>query len=135
MIQKNALTKLLRVLASTIDNLDEADIDLLLSGKGRLIYTPFDKQKNTQSELVMDHDALMDKLNNCKDREEARQVLSSVTNKDTLASLAKSQKLYVAKHDRREDIENKIIEFVIGAKLRTEAIQTLNLKGGGSENS
>jgi hypothetical protein len=45
-------------------------------------------------------------------------------------SLAKGQKLYVAKNDRREDIENKIIEFVIGAKLRTEAIQPLNLKGG-----
>jgi DNA-binding TFAR19-related protein (PDSD5 family) len=73
------------------------------------------------------------KLNDCKDRDVARQVLSSIARRDALASFARMQKIHVTKQDRREDIENKLIEFVIGGKLRTQAIQTLNLKGGSGE--
>jgi hypothetical protein len=43
-----------------------------------------------------------------------------VPNKDTLTAIAKSLKVHVVKYDRREDIENKLIEFVIGAKLRRD---------------
>ncbi len=133
MIQKSALAKILRALATTIEGMADEDVELLLAGKGKLTFTPAEKPKNANVEPSADHAALMSRLNDCKDRDEARQVLLSVATKDALISLAKGQKLYVAKNDRREDIENKIIEFVIGAKLRTEAIQTLNLKGGGNQ--
>lgn len=133
MIQKNALVKILRVLATTIEGMAGEDVELLLAGKGKLTFTPAENPKNANVEPSADHVALMSRLNDCKDRDEARQVLLLVATKDALISLAKGQKLYVAKNDRREDIENKIIEFVIGAKLRTEAIQTLNLKGGGNQ--
>ena len=133
MIQKNALAKILRTLATTIEGMADEDVELLLAGKGKLTFTPSEKPKNAHVESSLDHAALMTRLDDCKDRDEARQVLLSVTTKDALMSFAKGQKLYVAKSDRREDIENKIIEFVIGAKLRTEAIQTLNLKGGGNQ--
>ncbi|MFZ3037416.1 MAG: hypothetical protein WA112_09125 [Rugosibacter sp.] len=133
MIQKNALAKVLRTLAATIEGMADKDVELLLSGKGKLTFTSSEKPKNAHVEPSVDHASLMTRLNDCKDRDEARQVLLSVATKDALMSLAKGQKLYIAKNDRREDIENKIIEFVIGAKLRTEAIQTLNLKGGGNQ--
>jgi tRNA(Ser,Leu) C12 N-acetylase TAN1 len=70
------------------------------------------------------------KLNECKDRDSARETLSAIKNRDALASLARTLKVHVVKRDRREDIESKIVEFVIGGKLRTEAIRSLNLKGG-----
>ena len=133
MIQKSALAKALRTLATTIEGMGEEDVELLLVGKGRLTFTPPEKPKNVQVQPSVDHAELMSKLNDCKDRDEARQVLLSVASKEALTSLAKAQKLHVTKNDRREDIENKIIEFVIGAKLRTEAIQSLNLKGGGNQ--
>lgn len=133
MIQKSALAKVLRTLATTIEGMADEDVELLLAGKGKLTFTPSEKPKNVHAEPSVDHSTLMSRLNDCKDRDEARQVLLSVATKDALTSLAKAQKLYVAKNDRREEIENKIIEFVIGAKLRTEAIQTLNLKGGGNQ--
>ena len=133
MIQKSALAKVLRIVATTIEGMTERDMELLLAGKGRLTFTPSEKPKNVHTEPSADHAELMTRLNDCRDRDAARQVLLSVPTKDALMSLAKAQKLYVAKNDRREDIENKIIEFVIGAKLRTEAIQTLNLKGGGNQ--
>lgn len=131
MIQKSVLAKVFRTLATTIEGMADEDVELLLTGKGKLTFTPSEKPRNIHVEPSADHAALICRLNECKDRDEARQVLLSVATKDALTSLAKAQKLYVAKNDRRENIENKIIEFVIGAKLRTEAIQTLNLKSGG----
>ncbi|PTQ77151.1 hypothetical protein C8R26_11071 [Nitrosomonas oligotropha] len=133
MIQKNALAKVLRTLATTIESMADEDVALLLAGKGKLTFIPSEKPKNVHVEPSIDHAVLMTRLNDCRDRDEARQVLLSVATKDALMSLAKGQKLYIAKNDRREDIENKIIEFVIGAKLRTEAIQTLSLTGGGNQ--
>jgi hypothetical protein len=70
------------------------------------------------------------KLNDCKDRAEAREILSTIVGRDAIESIARTLKVHVVKHDRREDIEAKIVEFVIGGKLRTQAIQSLNLKGG-----
>jgi len=133
MTRKSDLARALRILVAAIESMGEDEIDLLLSGKGKLTLSVAEKSKNIPAEPSVAHAAIMNRLNDCKDREEARQVLSSVATKDDLTSLAKAQKLYVTKNDRREEIENKIIEFVIGAKLRTEAIQTLNLKGGGNQ--
>jgi hypothetical protein len=52
-----------------------------------------------------------------------------------LAAFARLLKVHVVKHDRRDDIESKIVEFVIGGKLRTEAIRSLNLKGASGQSS
>ena len=129
MSQKTALVKTLRVLASAIDNLDEEELDLLIAGKAKIAILPTDKRKGSAPASTHDQTELMSRLSACSDREQARAVLMEVTNKDVLAAFAKTLKIYVAKHDRRDDIENKIIEFIVGAKLRTEAIQTLNMKG------
>ncbi|MDE2212311.1 MAG: hypothetical protein KGL17_05220 [Betaproteobacteria bacterium] len=133
MIHKNALAKALRTLAATIEGMKDDEVELLLAGKGKLIFTPSEMPKNVQVEPSVDHAEIMLKLNDCKDRDEARRVLLSIASKETLISLAKAQRLRITKNDRREDIENKIVEFIIGAKLRTEAIQSLNLKGGGNQ--
>jgi hypothetical protein len=37
-------------------------------------------------------------------------------------------KIHVNKHDRREALEDKVVESVIGVKLRSESILGLNLK-------
>lgn len=130
MIQKNSLARFARLLAATIEGLDEQQIDQLLTGKGKLTFTATENVRQISSGPSLDQTAILEKLNGLKDRDEARQVLSQITNRDALASLARALKIHVIKHDRREDIESKIIEFVIGGKLRTEAIQSLNLKGG-----
>lgn len=133
MNQKAVLAKTLRLLASAIESLDERDLDQLLGGQSKLAFVPADKPKPLQPEPTADHVALLAQLNECTERDQARAILSGISNKESLVSFARTQKVYVAKHDRREDIENKIIEFVVGAKLRTEAIQSLNMKGGGGQ--
>jgi hypothetical protein len=70
-------------------------------------------------------------LNDCKTRDEARHLLSRDPRlgvRENLAQLAKLLSVYVAKHDDWGAIEHKIIEFTVGSKLRTDAIQGLNLK-------
>lgn len=69
---------------------------------------------------------ILQKLNDCKDRQEAIKILS-VMNRASLASFAKTLKIHVTNYDRRKDIELKIIEFIVGAKLRTNAINSINL--------
>ncbi len=41
-------------------------------------------------------------------------------------------KVHINKHDKRDAIEDKIVEFVVGVKLRSEAILCLNLKSSGT---
>lgn len=131
MKQKNIFSKLFRVIASVIENFSDEEIDNLLSEKATLIYQTLPPSKEEQKKLSkIEKEDIVNKLSECKDREEAKVILSEVSNKDTLTAIAKSLKVHVVKYDRREDIETKIIEFVIGAKLRTEAIHSLNMKGG-----
>lgn len=132
MIKKQTFSKLLRIIATTIDDLDEVDIDKLLSGKGKLVVADSNILKTKPEPMpIIGHQEILHNLNDCKDRDEARRLLSGIAKKEELTAIAKSQKLHITKQDRREDIENKIIEFFIGAKLRTDAIQSLNMKGGG----
>jgi phenylalanyl-tRNA synthetase alpha subunit len=133
MAEKNKYSKILRAIAGLLDELSETQIDNILSGKGQLIYEPrssslLDKEKETKK--LTNFEDIIKQLGDCKNREEAKAILSSIPNKETLTAIAKTQKIHVIKNDRREDIENKLIEFTIGAKLRTEAIHSLNLKGG-----
>jgi hypothetical protein len=130
MMQKFALAKVLRAIAEAIESLDQDEVDQLIAGKGRLSFTPTENPRKPESTALGDSGTVWQKLNDCKDREEARQILSSIPSRDALASFARTQKIHITKQDRREDIENKLIEFVIGGKLRTEAIQSLNLQGG-----
>ena len=132
MIEKSRLTRLLRIFVATIESLDQEQIDLLMAGKAKLALVATGRAKETNSAQLPDQTRILEKLNKCKDRDEARRVLSAIINRDALAAFARTLKVHVVKHDRREDIESKVIEFVIGGKLRTEAIRSLNLKGGGS---
>lgn len=124
---KSGTPKLLRALATALDGLSKAELDLLLAGKGRLIYLP--EASDPKKPEAQEHDvsALITKLAACNTREDAQCLLMEVETKDRLVALAKAMKVHTVKNDRREDIESKLIAFAIGSRLRSEAINTLNL--------
>jgi hypothetical protein len=126
--------KLMRIFVSTIESLDQDQLDRLMAGKARLTVVAPTRARDVSAPLVGESEILT-KLNDCKDRTHAREILSAIKNRDALAAFARGLKVHVVKHDRREDIESKVIEFVIGGKLRTEAISSLNLKGGSGRRS
>jgi hypothetical protein len=102
-----------------------------LAGHGRLVFVRGDSEPKTLSESPSaDTTELVSALSICNNREDAQVVLNRVESKDRLVSLARAMKVHTVKNDRREDIENKIITFAIGGKLRTEALSTLNLGSG-----
>lgn len=128
---KSDLSKALRIVASALDTLEPHELEAILSGKGKLVFAAQEKVVIPSVSPPPEIDAVIARLSACRDRMEARSILEEITNKDQLTSLAKTMKIHVVKNDRREDIESKIVEFAIGGRLRSEAIQTLNLKGGG----
>jgi len=135
MKDKSKLTKLLHLVTATIESLDEDQIDQLASGKAKLTFASIARASEPSGVLPADYVEIREQLNQCKDREGARFVLSAMATRDALAAFARTLKVHVVKHDRREDIEAKIIEFVIGGKLRTEAIRSLNLKGSAARST
>lgn len=132
MIDARHLTKLLRIFVATIESLDQQQFDLLIAGKARLTLTPHRRSKEAGVTPPIDHTSILERLNDTKDRVEARRILGEIGTRDELERFARALKVHVVKHDRRDDIEAKVIEFVIGGRLRTEAIKSLNLRGGSS---
>jgi len=120
--------KLMRIFVATIEGLDQEQVELLISGKVKLTVVGPRKSKELGAGAVDEVD-ILNKLNHCEDRVGAREILGAIKTRDALAAFARTLKVHVVKHDRREDIESKIVEFVIGGRLRTEAISSLNLKG------
>ena len=124
-------SRMLREIATTLDGLDPDEIEAIVVGKGRLVFEPIESGSAKARLSSFDVHAIVEKLNLCEDRETAQRLLAEVESKDRLVAVAKVLKVHVVKHDRREDVEQKLIAFAIGGKLRTEAIQSLNLRGGG----
>jgi hypothetical protein len=126
---KSTLSKALRAIVPAVEALDQRQLDALLSGKGKLVFVENEKVQKTTEIKTPDVGLVVARLDKCKSREEARSVLTEITNKEALSSIASSLNIPILKSDRRLVLENKIVEFTVGAKLRSEAIQTLNMNG------
>lgn len=137
---KREVTNLLRAILKALDGLDEAEFDQVLDGKGRLKFIGLEQRHSAKrkegkvlptklapEELQM----LGHQLQGCKSREEAVALLhrdGQTLLKESLSQLARLLGIRVDKSDRRDAIERKIVEFIVGSRLRSEAIKSLNLK-------
>ena len=142
-MSKREVSNLLKAVVQALKDLDESQYQQLLQGKGRIqfidlkprVITGKGRKGKLSLKIKLNHDQLQvlaDQLQVCQTREEARELLvqgNRVLLKDTLAQLARLLGIHVNKDDKREAIEDKIVEFVVGARLRSEAIMGLNLKG------
>lgn len=66
-------------------------------------------------------------LPTCTDREEAKKLAEGIGNKGLLLRFCREQKIYATIKDNKATIIEKIVEFFVGANIRTEAIKTLNM--------
>jgi hypothetical protein len=140
-MNKREITNLLRVLVKRLENMSEEEFQQFLNGTDRLAFTRTRPKKSKgkiseDSKVTADElESLIPKLRECKTRDEVRGLLHKdprITLKGNLEHLAKLLKVHVNKHDKREAIEEKILESVIGVRLRSEAILGVNLKGSGT---
>lgn len=130
---KSPIPKALRAIAIALEELESHEIDLLIAGRGRLIFVHGDKPATKPEAIDFDIQSLIHRLEKCESRDSAQQLLADVEGKDRVALIAKALKVHIVKNDRREDIEGKIIAFAIGRKLRSEAIQSLNMRAGNDD--
>ncbi len=86
------------------------------------------KQKPSAKSPAVDLDDLWARLIACRDRSEAKALLSAVKSKRTLTDLGKAQKVSLKSSDHRDLIENRLIEIAIGVALRRNAIHSLDMK-------
>ncbi len=139
MIRRETIA-LLRALIRAIDELSDIEFDEVIKGEGRLAFVEFKerlgktKLKTKASFQISPDDLKMvaQQLKSSITREEAIAFLHQdgrTILKENLVHLAKILGIHVEKNDKRELVEQKIVEFVVGTKLRSEAIRSLSLKG------
>jgi hypothetical protein len=132
MTDKEKLQSALRAFIVFLDHMSPEEFtDFVNSNNGSpSLVAKNDKVLKTDPSSI-DFESLINKMRESKSRDEARLVLKSderMLLRKNMNVLARLLKVNVLKQDKRDDIENKVIEFIIGSRLRTEAIQGLNLK-------
>lgn len=139
MIDKHEFAKLFRAFSKMLETMTEEEYERFVNGELRFSFVHARKRKEQAQNTTQDElQAVVSQLLASKSREEAWQILRSderMQLKDNLTRIAKLLKVHIIKQDKRDEIENKIVEFAIGSKLRSEAIQGVDLKSSGTSNS
>ena len=130
---------LIKVIEKALGELDESQYQELLAGRGKIKFIGFElklkkervKGRESSKVSLTDNEirSLTEKLKQCNTREAALELLHENGReilRESLERLARSLQVYVTKSDRNNVIEDKIVEFLVGVRLRTEAIRGLN---------
>lgn len=135
------MSNLIKAIARALNELDELQYQHLLEGKGRIKFIGLgerekgkrSKQKRSNRISLTDSkiQSLATELRECRTREEALELVDKDGReilRESLVRLAKLLQVYVTKSDKNNIIKDKIVESVVGVRLRTEAIRGLNFK-------
>lgn len=147
-MNKKIIINILKATTTLLEKMPESSFNDLINGKGELNFVKSELKENEidNSELTIksvsekqepndfidnDIESLIEKLKNTKERNEAKKLLQnhpSITTKKDLANLAKILKVHIKKNDKKDVLEDKIVESVVGVMLRSKAIKGVNLK-------
>lgn len=135
------MSNLIKAIARALNELDELQYQQLLEGKGRIKFIGLgerekrerSKQKRSNKISLTDSEiqSLATELKECKTREEALKLVDKDGReilRESLVRLAKLLQVYVTKSDKNNIIKDKIVESMVGVRLRTEAIRGLKFK-------
>jgi len=135
------MSNLIKAIARALNELDELQYQQLLEGKGRIKFIGLggrekgerSKQKRSNKISLTDSEiqSLATELRECKTREEALKLVDKDGReilRESLVRLAKPLQVYVTKSDNNNIIKDKIVESIVGVRLRTEAIRGLKFK-------
>ena len=137
MSDRKKLGVVLRALGDALLEMSDADFDALVRGAGRFTFVRDSERTKAVAERedrpCRDRDIgqLARALDTAPTREAARELLSAEPKAsiEVLRTLARQVKVHVEKRSSRDEIEQRIIEATVGARLKSEAILGLNLKG------
>ncbi len=123
---KNLTVKLLAELVTEIDKLSESDLEKIQTGDYS-ISLKLTKKKTTKESAELSEEKisnLLSELKRCADRESGQKFLmEKLKNKKQLETFARGIDIYFMKQDKVGKIRERIVEGIIGASLRSSAIQ------------
>lgn len=143
------ISRALRLCADFLDRLSSEELEDFLRGNLKLALVTASARSversspGQASERSSRHDSrdwsdssaemksLMDALQASKTREDVLRIIQRdgrFDSREKLVQFARMLRVHVNKSDKREMLEDKIVESVIGVRLRSEAIQGVNLK-------
>lgn len=135
---RQAIANLFAAFADALNAMDDREFDRLIQGKAKLRLVEKGRGRNGgngKSGKLLDAPPLTDsipelaqKFQAAASREEAAAVLAAVNSprrKEILLLLAKEFSVNVTARDNIGLIERRLIENVVGARLASEAIQTV----------
>lgn len=138
---RSDIGRLLRKCGQFFETVSDDELGRFLDGSLKLVLVAVDEAPRESASREprvtqgQDLERLAELLRSSDSREAAASLLRDdqrVSGKSDLTRLARLLHVHVTKQDKRETIEEKIVEAVIGVRLRSEAIHGLNLKGGSS---
>ena len=113
-----------------VNKMTNEELDMLMKGEGSLKFAARNQRVKTAKLKynVIDVGDIAKKLSNATNLEEAMEVLATIPKsgrRKYLAELATTFRVYITKRDTISSIEEKIIESVVGARMRSEAMLSL----------
>ena len=126
---KQSMSRLLMVAADALESMSNREFDQLMRGEGNLRFVPkskAEKKPNTDIDLKSVATEFAQQLSEAESREVAEGLLASVhqpKRKAFLLLVAKESRVRVGSKDTILEIEHKLVENTVGAKLRSKALQ------------
>mgnify|MGYP003588645164 CR=1 FL=1 len=132
-MERKEIATLLKVVANLIERMTEKEYRELLSGRGGLAFQPetevrekAPKPAELNDEKIVE---LIQDINKLSSREEASSLLMERNlSRNSLGKISGRLKIHVTKSDTKEKLVQKIVESIVGARLRSEAIKDTDLK-------
>lgn len=128
---RQTVAGLLAAFARALDSMSDREYDLLIQGKATLGIVEERKQRGKrQDDSLLDEGIsdLAQKLHDAESREVAKNLLASIDHpkrREFLIHLAEACKVRVTSKDNIARIEEKLVENVVGSRLRSEAIRNV----------
>ncbi|EOC0416586.1 hypothetical protein ACI0Z1_001098 [Cronobacter malonaticus] len=128
MSKAKTLTVLFRELQDAVLELNEGELEKIISGEYQFVLKVVKKRVGTSAKISSVDDfsygELLNLLNQCESREQGNELLSrELKTKSEFEKFARHVEVAVMKSDKIEKIRDNIIESTVGAKLRSDAIQ------------
>ncbi|HCN3335229.1 TPA: hypothetical protein LZE55_006143, partial [Klebsiella michiganensis] len=123
MSKAKILTVLFRELQDAVLELNEGELEKIISGEYQFVLKVVKKRIGTSAKISpvddFSYSELLNLLNQCESREQGNELLSrELKTKSEFEKFARHVEVAVMKSDKLEKIRDNIIESTVGAKLR-----------------
>lgn len=133
MTLKREIAALFSALVDTLNGMSDEEFAMLLRREGKLQFAPNGRQRQGKAkglENSPDIKKVAERLLTVTTREAAQEILTSSPKsgrKIYLTKVARMLGVHVTKQDNIDRIAEKLVESVVGSKIRSDAIRTLPL--------